>query len=321
MKDRFGLSEVEGEHFNRFASSILELATDAVVAVNQDSRILFFNPAAETLFGYDHREVMGQSLNQLVDGAAAPVHEQYVREFVEASHDVRTMASRQEVYGRRKDGSRFPAKAAIMKIDLGDQLVLAAVVHDLTERYRLEEQLRQRAYYDALTGLPNRCYFQERLAHAIDRSARTGHCLAVLFLDLNGFKAVNDEFGHETGDLVLAEVGKRFAGTVRSEDTVARMGGDEFLVLLEGLTAETELQQYAVERAAARIAEALEAPIRVEGHDFPISVSVGESIYPRDGQDADSLIRHADLNMYHVKGGVQSAAQIPSLSEARRARR
>ena len=167
---------------------------------------------------------------------------------------------------------------------------------ELDAAQKTKEELRDLAYHDELTGLPNRSLLYDRLGLAITQSHRQASHLALLFLDLDDFKAVNDTFGHGSGDRLLVELAARVRSSVRAGDTVARFGGDEFIVLLDSVTGPEDAAG-----VAAKVLEAVRAPVRIEGHEVAIAASVGVSVYPRDGTSPDELVRSADAAMYRDK--------------------
>ena len=167
---------------------------------------------------------------------------------------------------------------------------------ELDAAHKTKEELRDLAYHDELTGLPNRSLLYDRLGLAITQSHRQSSHLALLFLDLDDFKAVNDSFGHGSGDRLLVELAARVRSSVRAGDTVARFGGDEFIVLLDSVTGPEDAA-----RVAAKVLDAVRAPFRLEGHEVAIAASVGVSVYPRDGTSPDELVRSADAAMYRDK--------------------
>ena len=171
-----------------------------------------------------------------------------------------------------------------------------AMAQDATERLQAEETVRWQAHHDALTGLPNRTLLRDRLEQVLAITERSGKFAALLFLDLDRFKVVNDTLGHAVGDRVLRVVAERLMDCLRAEDTVARMGGDEFIILLPSLQA----PQDAV-RVAQKINALFDAPVRVDAHEIPVSASVGIGLFPTDGRDAESLMRCADASMYQSK--------------------
>ena len=182
---------------------------------------------------------------------------------------------------------------------------------DITERMRLEEQLTQQAFHDSLTGLPNRALFRDRLDQALARSDRSDDVLAVLLLDLDGFKQVNDSLGHDAGDQLLQEVAVRFADVIRPSDTLARFGGDEFALLLEGANEPPAVA------AAERLLDRLAEPIRIAGHELAVGASIGIAVHPGGPAESEDLIRHADLAMYAAKEAGRGRYEVFCVGMAR----
>jgi diguanylate cyclase (GGDEF)-like protein len=176
---------------------------------------------------------------------------------------------------------------------------------DITERKRAEEQIRSLAYQDSLTGLPNRLLFGDRLRVAVAQAHRLGHRLAVLFLDLDRLKVINDSLGHSVGDRMIAEVGQRLRTCVREGDTVARLGGDEFTLLLPGIS-----QAVDVAKVADKVLEVLRAPVEVDGRELYVTASLGISVYPEDGRDAETLLKNSDTAMYRAKDQGRDGYQL-----------
>jgi diguanylate cyclase (GGDEF)-like protein/PAS domain S-box-containing protein len=208
-----------------------------------------------------------------------------------------------QVRQRCKDGSLLSVETRGQRIDLTTHQILVFTTEDVTVRRKVEAQLLEKqqhldhlAHHDQLTGLPNRLYLAAHLPGAIEDARQTSSNLAVLFLDLDRFKHINDSRGHETGDKLLKAVAQRIRATVRTEDVVVRMGGDEFIVILKSVRSSGEVNE-----TAARINEALSAPIQVDGRPLVTTVSIGVSLYPRDGTDMGELLRHSDTAMYQAK--------------------
>ena len=196
----------------------------------------------------------------------------------------------------RKDGSRYPVEARLQLSHAGDRPVFVAVLQDISERLRSEERLRFLANYDELTGLPNRTLFRDRLEHALAHARHDHKSLALLFLDMDDFKKINDTFGHATGDELLRAFAARLKACVRSGDTVARLGGDEFTILLEQLPD----ARYATQ-VATKILEALQHPFQLGGHEVFSNTSIGVTLYPEDGAEVETLLKNADAAMYRAK--------------------
>jgi len=200
---------------------------------------------------------------------------------------------RGEAAGRRRDGSIFPQEISLTAIEGGG---MVCVVRDITERTYAEEQIKHLAYHDALTGLPNRLLFKDRLTVALSHAQRDKTRLAVLFLDLDRFKVINDSLGHNIGDQLLQSVANRIQNGLRDSDTVARLGGDEFTLLLPHLSRSDDAAPI-----AQKLLEALRQPFLLEGREFLITTSIGISLFPEDGTDAETLIKNADTAMYQAK--------------------
>lgn len=197
----------------------------------------------------------------------------------------------------RKDGSRFPVRlSSTLVTDTGGRRLLWSIVEDITERKATEAQILSQAHYDELTGLPNRRLFRERLEQALERARRGRHIGAVAMLDLDNFKSINDSRGHKAGDQVLIEVAARLGTCTRATDTVARFGGDEFLLLLDDIKAPTD-----AEAIARKIHRTFARPFKVDGEPMQLGVSIGICIYDAERNDPDLLLRNADKAMYAAK--------------------
>jgi diguanylate cyclase (GGDEF)-like protein/PAS domain S-box-containing protein len=203
-----------------------------------------------------------------------------------------------EIWNRRKDGEVYPQWTNInaVKNERGKTTHFVSVFRDISVIKQAEHRLQYLATHDALTDLPNRILFQDRLDHSLAQAHRRGGQMAVMFLDLDRFKVINDTLGHPTGDQVLREVAGRLAACMRDSDTVARIGGDEFTVLLENIS-----QAQEVIPVATKLLEAVSQPLRFGGQEFILACSIGISLYPEDGKDASTLLKHADRALYRAK--------------------
>ena len=213
-----------------------------------------------------------------------------------------------EFQAYRKDGSKVWLRGSAGALHSADGKVLYYVgaVEDITEQKLLEEQVRYLAYFDALTGLPNRTLFQDRLAKALASARRRREKVALLFLDLDRFKTINDSLGHSAGDLLLKEVAERLKKWAREQDTVARLGGDEFVIVLTGVK---DVADAAI--AADRLMKTMSTKFMVQGHLLSASCSLGISVFPDHGRDGEALIKNADAAMYCAKENGQE--QFPVL--------
>lgn len=286
--------ERQAERDRRIAAAVLHSMGEAVAVFDLDFRFLTVNPAFERMTGWQEGEVAGKPMSLLHCGPQPDA--QHARML----HALAGQSSWQgELWQRRKDGSEFLSELRISEVrDAGNRRShYVAVTTDITERKRAERELRYLANYDALTGLPNRIQLGERIGRAIVRARRGGRKVAVLFLDLDRFKHVNDSMGHATGDRMLRAAGERLRGIVRGNDAVFRLGGDEFTVLLEGLSEVGE-----AEAAAEQVITGFEQPLELDnGQEVLISPSIGVSIYPDHGQIPTDLLKFADTAMYQAK--------------------
>ena len=274
------------------AATALDSAVEGVV-IARGGRIATVNRAFMSITGYWPAEVVGQPLAILL------------AETEKAHRDDRRCAVHEtgqwqgEVRGRRKNGEMYPAWSSISRAAYGsDETILVCVFSDISAAKQYEARLQHLAHYDALTELPNRLLFRERLADMLVRAERHGNMLALLFIDLDGFKPINDTLGHEAGDELLRRVAERLGGCVRASDTTARLGGDEFAVLLDELRSPEEAGII-----ARNILDALERPYILAGQPQYqyISASIGIGCYPSDSLDAETLLRQADMAMYRAK--------------------
>ena len=272
--------------------AILDNAMVGIIFV-RDSRIVLINRRIEELFGYREDELLGQSLACLYPNA------DYFATVSERSEPLLAQGESfiEEHWFRRRDDSRFWGQISARPLDPSDQEGGSVwIVADLTARREAEEQLQHLGHHDPLTDLPNRLLFNDRLGHAIHRAARQGDRLALLFLDLDHFKDVNDSLGHQFGDLLLCSVAGRLSAQLRTADTLARLGGDEFIILLEDVR-----DNDTVGLLAGKLLAALAQPTEIEERQIYISASIGIAFYPADGQDPTTLVRNADVAMYQAK--------------------
>jgi diguanylate cyclase (GGDEF)-like protein/PAS domain S-box-containing protein len=270
------------------ARAVMESAVEAILTTDGTSRIETVNPAAETLFGWPIQELIGQKVAMVLPSLE-------VAEGPDGLSDVQWGASEQMLNAHRRDGSVFHVDVSLAPTSVEERPMYILIARDATLRKLHEDQLTHQATHDPLTGLANRQLFDELLVRSVYRTDRTRAAAAVLYVDLDGFKDVNDLFGHQAGDRVLAETARRLEAVVRPGDVVARLGGDEFAVLCENLTTPAD-----AERIAGRIVDALRRPIPVASGVSQISASVGVAI-ATPGESAGSVVSRADQAMYEAK--------------------
>ncbi len=279
----------------------LESIGDAVLSTDTDGNLLYLNRVAEKMIGWSCDEALGKPLAQVF-----PIIKDGTQLGLAIGELKGNAVARQSILTRR-DGTKLPVEYSLAPIHDGAGKMVGAVIvfRDTSTVRELTRQMAYLAQHDFLTNLPNRVLLNDRLTQAIGYASRCGAQLAVLFLDLDHFKHINDSLGHGVGDRLLQSVAQRLTACVRSSDTVSRTGGDEFVILL----AEIEHADDAAISAEKLIA-ALAQPHRVAGRDLQVSTSIGISVYPYDGQDAETLIKNADLAMYHAKDSGRDNAQF-----------
>lgn len=278
--------------------SILEAAGEGIFGVDEHGLAVFANPAALAATGYRLDEFIGADPHPLLSCTVRPVAgEADVCPIHSVLADGRAVANDTEAFVGA-NGRPFPVEYFVSPVKHAEHVIGAVVVfRDITERRRTEEEVRYRANYDGLTGLPNRNLIVERLGQAVARAERSGTQVAAMFLDLDHFKEVNDSLGHDAGDRLLCQAGERLVSCVRATDSVARLGGDEFVVLLTEVRGPRDAAIVA-EKALAAFAE----PFDLDGQQAWVGCSVGIALFPGDGEDASELLHHADLAMYEAKG-------------------
>ena len=279
----------------RIAMEVLRSMKEAVAVLDTNFDFVSVNPAFGLTTGYDEAEVLGRNANILDSTQHDHAFYEQVRERLRA--DSRWSG---EMWQQRKDGEEFLASietTTIFDLD-GRHALYVTVLDDITHQKRAEQELRYLANFDTLTNLPNRALLSERLSRAIVRARREGTRLAVLFLDLDRFKDINDSLGHAAGDRILRAAARRLQQTVGRQHTVARLGGDEFTVVLEGLSVADD-----ADKVAREVIMAFEAPLELdERQEVSITPSIGVSVYPDHAQIPTELLKHADTAMYQAKG-------------------
>jgi diguanylate cyclase (GGDEF)-like protein/PAS domain S-box-containing protein len=276
-------------HLGRF----LDHTAEAILITDATSRIVYVNRSFCRVTGYARKDVLGRTPRLLHSGRQSGAFYAHMWKCIRS-----TGRWQGEIWNRRRNGEIYPEWLSITAVrdDAGRVGHYLAIFTDITLRKREERELYDLATHDTLTGLPNRYLFSERLRGAMARAKRGGHLVALLYLDLDGFKPVNDRLGHRCGDRLLQTVAQRLQRSVREGDTVARLGGDEFAVVLEQLA-----QPQDSAATAKKLLRTLARPYRLEGHNARITASIGITVYPLDGDDVEILLKRADGAMYRAK--------------------
>jgi len=270
----------------------IEYSNDGVALINGD-RYVYVNDRFCTMFGYNTKD---EVVHNSVYDNIYPDDREGVRDAISNLEEALRPPRLYEFRGLKQDGTILYIEASITQIIYHGELIILSFLRDVTERKAAEETIRQLAYHDALTGLPNRILMHDRLTIAMARAERTHKKLALMMLDLDKFKEVNDTRGHTIGDLLLKAVAERLTQSLRKNDTVSRQGGDEFIVILPDLNDKNDAL-----RLAQKILHIFHTPFRLIDHTISISTSIGIALFPDDGITVDELIKHADSAMYESK--------------------
>ncbi|HSY69855.1 MAG TPA: EAL domain-containing protein [Edaphobacter sp.] len=299
-----------------FNKSIIASSPFSIIVTDKTGTITTINPAAERMLWYEESELLGRDSVELHDPEelrqrAIDLSTQFDTE-VHPDHQVFRLAPEKGLIDERewtyirKDGSRVPVQLVVTALRDSDECItgFVGISYDLTERKRAEEYIYHVAHHDPLTGLPTRTLLRDRLEVSIERARRTQDNLAVMMVDLDNFKRVNDSLGHQAGDTVLCEISKRLKSCVRKSDTVGRMGGDEFVVLLPDLRSDKD-----AEEVCQKLLAAVAQPIRIGKHEIIVTASIGIGLFPLC-DDVDSLFKNADFAMYRVKNSGRNGSQV-----------
>jgi diguanylate cyclase (GGDEF)-like protein/PAS domain S-box-containing protein len=294
----------------KLAGMVFESSAEGILVTDGDARIVSVNPAFEHITGYPASEVIGKRPSLMQSGRHNVA---FYKAMWAAVRERGQWAG--EIWNRRKDGTIYPEWLTISEArdDEGRVSNYVGVFTDITAVKQSEERLKHMAHHDALTGLANRILLDDRLSHAMRKARRDERLLAVLFVDLDRFKAINDSLGHDVGDEMLVEVANRLESTLRAGDTLARLGGDEFVLLLDELDTPD-----VAGRVAQKLGELLTEAVHVRGHELYVSGSIGISIFPNDGEDISTLLKSADAAMYEAKAAGRNGYRFyaPAMTES-----
>jgi diguanylate cyclase (GGDEF)-like protein/PAS domain S-box-containing protein len=299
---------------------ILQGLFDAVITTDDSGNIHDFNTPAERMFGYTEEEIFGCNVKMLMPEAYSKMHDKFLGNYT-STGETKVMGKGRALLGKRKDGSVFPIDVALTEFRLDNQRIFIGTIRDITRQkeyenallrsqQELEERVQQRtkdlhdanekleqlASYDTLTGLANRYLFTERFKQELAYARRHKIRLALLYMDLDGFKKVNDSLGHKFGDILLKTVAERLHSVVREEDIIARLGGDEFALVANHINDPADAVLI-----ARKIITAINQPILLNNQPVDIGISIGISCFPNDGSDMETLLHRSDTAMYHAK--------------------
>lgn len=277
----------------KLMGKVFENASEGVVITAPDTSIISVNKAFTDVTGYSAEEALGQKPDMLSSGRQDTAFYQRMWQDLEGNGQWQG-----EIWNSTKSGEIYLEWLSVtaVKDEQGALTHYIGIFSDITSEKENEERLAHLAHYDQLTNLPNRVLFNDRLKQSLALARRANNRLAVMFLDLDGFKAINDSLGHGAGDQLLQEVAKRLSECLRSSDTVARFGGDEFTIVLPVIN-----NKESAARIATKITEEIAKPYNINGNEAHVTTSIGISLYPTDGQQVQTLVKKADNAMYHAK--------------------
>jgi diguanylate cyclase (GGDEF)-like protein/PAS domain S-box-containing protein len=289
------LAEANLRSSETLLNSIVNTAADGIVVIDDTGMLEFVNAAVERMFGWKPLELIGRNLDCLLPARHRNGHQHLLADAAGRGRALTGGVGR-EVRAQRKNGSVFPIELTFGEMRIDGRVKYAVIMRDVSERKSAEERIRQLAHYDKLTGLHNRALFSQLLEQALSESKFAEKQVAVLFIDLDRFKLINDTLSHESGDVVLQQVAKRLTEALPRRDTVARFGGDEFVVLMRDCSIPTDAAE-----TAQKLLTALAQPLLVEDQEYHLTASIGISAYPGDGDSAQAILKHADIAMYRAK--------------------
>ena len=287
-----------------YTHAVLDNVNEGIIVINDAGLIISFNPAASKIFGYTGQEITKQNFNILISTENLELSGKY-RSFSEEKDKVALFGVTRELQGIRKDCTPFPLEIKTSQIRIQDKLLFITTARDITESKDAEKRISHMASHDSLTQLPNRTLLQDRIQQTLVHNSRRNQQAAVIFIDLDKFKIINDTLGHDVGDELLQEAAARLVSEVRNEDTVARQGGDEFIILLSTINHPQEAGII-----AQKLLDSLAQPFLIQGKELHISASIGVAIFPDDGNDMDSLLKNSDVAMYHAKESGRNNCQF-----------
>lgn len=274
-------------------SSVMEQTADIVIVTDTTGKIEYVNPSFEKITGYTYKEAVNNTPHLLASGKHKPAFYKHLWDTITAGNSYSNI-----FINRRKDGSLFYEEKTItpIKDHAGTITHFVSTGKDISEHIQMQEGLQHMTHHDALTDLPNRNLFLDRLQQALTRARWHNRLVAVIFLDLDRFKDINDKLGHAVGDQLLLQLSERLSNSVRDGDTIGRFGSDEFAILMDDIDSDKHMSSL-----AKKLLDTLAQPFKIKKQELFVTASIGVSIYPNDGEDAETLLRNADIAMYRAK--------------------
>ncbi|MGV6825654.1 MAG: EAL domain-containing protein [bacterium] len=286
----------EQEKSLNLLQNVYESSLDAIIVSDaKTNEIIDCNPKARFMLGFSKEELIGKPLDELarnMTGEASNFRKQILD---------KGYAWFDELLLITKSNKKIPVEVSSSPLETEESRLLVSFMRDISERKEAEQRISHLAYHDSLTNLPNRALLSDRIGRAIVKAKRTDTSGAVMFLDLDKFKRINDSLGHDVGDELLKEVAHRLAAALRAEDTISRLGGDEFVVVVENIAGYEKLVKLEIKQIADKVREKLAQPYKLGEHELQVTSSIGVTIFPTQGDKVDDLLKQADIAMYHAK--------------------
>lgn len=273
--------------------SISSTTIDGIIIIDEDNKIIFANPSVEIIFGFTHSEMLNKQLNILIP--KKKLNDALLR-IRESANAINTDPYTIEIIGRHKRGKKVPLQITFTEFDNEKKSHITCVIRDISERKNFEKKITYLATHDAVTGLPNRNLLSDRMSQSIAYANRNKKLIALLLLDVDDFKTINSTLGHKTGDQLLKSVADRLKNCIRKGDTIARLAGDEFVIMLPYINESKD-----VITVVNRIQKAFSTPVKINKHEIFVTAGMGISVYPHDGDTAGILLKNADIAMYKAK--------------------
>ena len=276
--------------------AVLKAVDQAVISIDEFGIIKSANDVAVKIFGHGRLDLIGENVSMLMPEPYRTNHDEYLMRYLTTGHS-KVIDQTREFEGLRADGTSFPMEITVTELTERDgRTTFVSSIRDITVKKAQDERIRFLAHNDALTGLPNRASFNDRIEEALTRAERNGSGVALMFIDLDKFKPINDTLGHEAGDLILKTVAERLKAIIRKTDMAARLGGDEFVLILENVAKKED-----VTGTADTLLEKIPAPVAFKDTSCSVGASIGISHYPTDAATVPELLAAADKAMYKVK--------------------
>lgn len=281
--------------------TVIDGALDAIMTIDDAGNLVEFNPAAEKIFGYQKEQVLGRRMSEMIiPPQLRKFHDEGHQHYV-LTGEKSMFNQRVEITGMRADGSEFPVELTLTALKDENLSLVTGFIRDISVQKKAQQEIENFAYYDALTGLPNRRLFTDRFQHAVLISQRSKTYCALIFIDLDNFKTLNDTKGHSVGDQMLIEVAHRIKQVIRAGDTVARLSGDEFIVIIENLDAQKNLAYQQASEVTQKLLAELNRSYCLDLFEFNTSASIGVTLFNNDHLSFEEHLRHADIAMYQSK--------------------